>query len=172
MFLQEVLNDKRMEVIITCYKCLCLCLPLLITISSCIHASMMLGSTSLTGLTTTPSQNACSLVCRAAKSKNIFSNEGAGVYNFVFLIAHISENCVQLKMKRKQEKILCKAFNLKNKKRRKNWRKASTHPWKQLEKQEKQSLLCFVEDVQKRHNHSKIHVNEFRKNCIAKWNFL
>ena len=27
-------------------------------------------------------------VCRAAKSKNIFSNEGAGVYIFVVLIAH------------------------------------------------------------------------------------
>ena len=27
-------------------------------------------------------------VCRAAKSKNIFSNEGAGVYIFVVLMAH------------------------------------------------------------------------------------
>ena len=77
---------------------LCLSRPLLISLSSRqrnknlrlpqpgrpIHASKMFGSTSLTGLNTTPSQNACSAKsCRAAKSKNIFSNEGAGVYIFV-----------------------------------------------------------------------------------------
>ena len=40
-------------------------------------------------------------VCRAAKCKNIFSNEGAGVYIFVVLIAHFPR-FVRL---RKQEKI-------------------------------------------------------------------
>ena len=91
--------------------------------------SKMFGSTSLTGLNTTPSQCACS----AAKSKNIFSNEGAGVYIFVVLIAHFPR-FVRLKNKKTRKDLMQtwkfktkKNKNIKNKyrKKKKNWRKAS-----------------------------------------------
>ena len=44
-------------------------------------------------------------VCRAAKSKNIFSNEGTGVYIFVVLIAHIPR-FVQLKNKKTRKDLM------------------------------------------------------------------
>ena len=44
-------------------------------------------------------------VCRAAKSKNIFSNEGAGVYIFVVLIAHFPR-FVRLKNKKTRKDLM------------------------------------------------------------------
>ena len=44
-------------------------------------------------------------VCRAAKSKNIFSNEGAGVYIFVVLMAHFPR-FVRLKNKKTRTDLM------------------------------------------------------------------
>ena len=80
-------------------------------------------------------------VCRAAKSKNIFSNEGAGVHIFVVLNAHFprfvrlenkktrTDLTQTWKFKTKKNKTEKKKKKM-QKKNKKNWRKASNSPMK------------------------------------------
>ena len=113
-FLKNVRPMNRTWLIM---QSLCLCRPLLISLSSRqrsknfrlrhpgrpIHASKMFGSTSLTALNTTPSQNACSAKSVVLQKARTFSQVKAQVcIFFVVLIAHFPR-FVQLKNKKRKD---------------------------------------------------------------------
>ena len=94
-------------------------------------------------------------VCRAAKSKNIFSNEGAGVYIFVVLNAHFPR-FVRLKNK-KTRKDLLQTWKFKTKKKKIKIKKLK----KKCRKKKQEELTQSIQRADKNWNKKTINSYKF-----------